>query len=109
MDMSGKKVLLTGATGGLGETVVRHFADGGAQVAIVDRKSEPAPGTLDGLMDPLFVGDTDVTNPDSVQQMVDQVVNAWGRIDVLVNMAGGWRGGTPVHETPVETWDFVMN
>jgi len=109
MDVSGKKVLLTGATGGLGEAVVRHFAEGGAQVAIVDRKSEPAPGSLDGLHDPLFIGDTDVTNPESVQRMVDQAVAAWGRIDVLVNMAGGWRGGMPIHETSVETWDFVMN
>jgi NAD(P)-dependent dehydrogenase (short-subunit alcohol dehydrogenase family) len=109
MDVSGKKVLMTGATGGLGEMVVRRFNDSGAQVAIADRKSEPAPGTLDGLRDPLFVGDADVTSEESVQRMVARVIDAWGRIDVLVNIAGGWRGGTPVHATPVETWDFVMN
>jgi NAD(P)-dependent dehydrogenase (short-subunit alcohol dehydrogenase family) len=109
MDVSGKKVLMTGATGGLGDTVVRRFNDGGAQIAIADRKSEPAPGVLDGLHDPLFVGDADVTSEESVQRMVARVVDVWGRIDILVNIAGGWRGGTPVHETAVETWDFVMS
>jgi NAD(P)-dependent dehydrogenase (short-subunit alcohol dehydrogenase family) len=41
--------------------------------------------------------------------MVDETINRFGRIDVLVNVAGGYRGGTPVHETPLTTWDFLLN
>jgi NAD(P)-dependent dehydrogenase (short-subunit alcohol dehydrogenase family) len=41
--------------------------------------------------------------------MVDETIKHFGRIDVLVNTAGGYRAGTPVHETPIETWDFMLN
>jgi NAD(P)-dependent dehydrogenase (short-subunit alcohol dehydrogenase family) len=109
LDVSGKVVLITGSNGALGQVVVRKFSDSGARVVLVDRGSEPAPGALEGLNDPLFLGGSDVTNPESVKAMARRVVDARGRIDALLNLAGGWRGGMPVHETPVETWDFVMN
>jgi NAD(P)-dependent dehydrogenase (short-subunit alcohol dehydrogenase family) len=108
MNVRGKVVLITGASGALGEVVVRKFADSGAILALADRKDEPAEGMMDGLDQAIFVGGTDVTDPASVKRMADRVVAERGRIDVLLNIAGGWRGGTAVHETPVETWDFVM-
>jgi NAD(P)-dependent dehydrogenase (short-subunit alcohol dehydrogenase family) len=37
------------------------------------------------------------------------VIDHYGRIDVLVNTAGGYRAGIPVHETSLETWDFMLN
>ena len=40
--------------------------------------------------------------------MAHQAVARFGRIDVLVNTVGGFRAGTPVHETPLETWDFMF-
>ncbi len=109
MDVNGKVVLITGASGALGEAVVRRFAAAGARLALADRRAEPAPGSLDGLPDALFVGGTDVTNADSVEALAARVLHDRGRIDVLLNIAGGWRGGTPVHETPPETWDFLMD
>jgi NAD(P)-dependent dehydrogenase (short-subunit alcohol dehydrogenase family) len=109
MTVQDKVVLITGASGGLGEAVVRKFADAGARLALVDRKDTAAEGMLDGLTDPLFVGGTDVTDAASLKRMAERVISERGRIDVLLNIAGGWRGGTPVHETPIETWDFVMN
>ncbi len=109
MDVQGKVVVITGASGALGEVVVRRFGERGARLALVDRKPDPAPGMLDGLGEALFMGGTDVTDPSSVERMVEAVIAARGRIDALLNLAGGWRGGTPLHETPLETWDFVMN
>lgn len=109
MDVSGKVVLVTGASGGLGETVIRKFSEGGALLALADRKDEPADGLLDGLNDPLFVGGINVTDPESAKKLAAEVIAGRGRIDVLLNIAGGWRGGTPVHETPISTWDFVMD
>lgn len=108
MDVSGKVVLITGASGALGEVVARKFADGGAKLALADRKDALAAGMLDGLPDALFIGGADVTDPESVKRMAERVIAERGRIDVLLNIAGGWRGGTPVHETSIETWDFVM-
>jgi NAD(P)-dependent dehydrogenase (short-subunit alcohol dehydrogenase family) len=44
-----------------------------------------------------------------MDRLVQEVVSRFDRIDVLVNTVGGYRGGTPVHETPLETWDFLFN
>ena len=41
--------------------------------------------------------------------MVNETRTRFGRIDVLVNTAGGYRAGTPLHETPLATWDFLFN
>jgi NAD(P)-dependent dehydrogenase (short-subunit alcohol dehydrogenase family) len=41
--------------------------------------------------------------------MVKRTVDRFGRIDVLVNIAGGFAGDAPLHETPNEQWDFLMN
>jgi NAD(P)-dependent dehydrogenase (short-subunit alcohol dehydrogenase family) len=109
MDIRDKVVLITGASGALGEGVIKKFAANGARLVLVDRKSEPAPGSLDGLDDALFIGDTDVTDPDSAKRAVDIAIAQRGRIDVLINIAGGYRGGKPVHETPVDQFDFVIN
>lgn len=108
MDVSGKVVLMTGAAGGLGSAVARRFADGGAQVALVDRQSARLAELFSDLPGAMLIGDTDVTDPAAVQRMVDQVIAERGRIDALINMAGTWRGGTPLHETPLDTWDFLM-
>ena len=53
-------------------------------------------------------GSVDVTDPDSIQRWVDAVLAHFGRIDVLANTVGGYRAGTPVHETPVELWDAML-
>ena len=51
----------------------------------------------------------DANDPDSVQGMVEVVIARLGRLDVLVNTVGGYRAGVPVHETPIEAWDGMMN
>ena len=51
----------------------------------------------------------DLTDPDDVTATVEETVNRFGRIDVLVNVAGGFRAGTPVHETSFETWDVLLD
>jgi NAD(P)-dependent dehydrogenase (short-subunit alcohol dehydrogenase family) len=52
---------------------------------------------------------TDLTDESSVDSAVDYVARHYGRIDVLVNVAGGFRMGPPVHETPVRDWDLMMS
>ncbi len=104
-------VLVTGGTGNLGQAVIRAFLAAGARVAAVVRKPGDAAAVF-GADPPAgrylaVVGD--LTDESSVAGLVQQTVDTFGRIDVLVNTAGGIRAGTPLHETPVGDWDFMMN
>ena len=105
-------VLVTGATGDFGPYVVRAFAETGARLSITARKLEQA----QDLMRDLGLGDdralpavVDVTSVESVGAWVEAVKQKWGRADVLVNIAGGYRPGKPVQEMEEADWDFMLN
>ena len=78
-----KRVLVTGGTKGMGEAIVRRFALSGALVATTARSPLP-----EGQQPTLFV-QKDVGTADGVQAVVDQILQAWGGIDILVNCVGG--------------------
>jgi NAD(P)-dependent dehydrogenase (short-subunit alcohol dehydrogenase family) len=99
-----RTVVLTGASGNLGRVVARAFADSGASLALLDVKSA---GIQDSAKH-LFV-QTDLFDAQSVQAATDRVLQRFGRIDVLCNLAGGFRMGSPVHETAAQDWDFLFN
>jgi NAD(P)-dependent dehydrogenase (short-subunit alcohol dehydrogenase family) len=111
-DFSEQVVIVTGAAGNLGSAVARAFQSAGAKLALVDHAADRLgrifPDWADSP-DYLFVPAIDLTNPDDIQTLVDKTIEDFGRIDVLVNTAGGYRAGTPVHETSVDTWDFMLN
>jgi NAD(P)-dependent dehydrogenase (short-subunit alcohol dehydrogenase family) len=110
-DFSDRVVLITGAAGNLGAAVTRVFHDGGAKLALFDNRHDRLQSIFSDLVEEdshLLIGDVDVTDEESVQRAVERVVEHFDRIDVLINVAGGYRAGDPVHETPVETWDFMI-
>ncbi len=111
-DFSDRVVVVTGAAGNLGSAVAHAFGSAGANLTLVDRADGRLRRLFPEMTDApsyLLANSVDLTDPDSVQSMVDETVKYFGRIDVLVNTAGGYRAGTPVHETPLETWDFMLN
>jgi NAD(P)-dependent dehydrogenase (short-subunit alcohol dehydrogenase family) len=102
-DLTGQVVLITGATGGLGETVTRVFLRAGATVGGVARswagKQKP-PGFL-----PL---EADLTQPEAAKRVVGSLVESAGRLDVIVHVMGGFAGGQPVQETTDATWNGML-
>ena len=111
-DFADRVVIVTGAAGNLGSAVAHAFQAAGANLVLVDRKPDRLPSLfpeLDGLPDCLVAAPVDLTDEGSVREMVDQVLERFGRVDVLVNAAGGWRGGKPVHETSLDTLDLMLN
>jgi NAD(P)-dependent dehydrogenase (short-subunit alcohol dehydrogenase family) len=111
-DFSDRVVIVTGAAGNLGSAVAQAFQAAGAKLVLVDRAADRLPRLFPDLVDSpnhFLATSVDLTNADAVETMVDETVKRFGRIDVLANTAGGYRGGTPVHETPFETWDFMLN
>ena len=99
-----RTVVLTGASGNLGRVVASAFADTGANLALLDVNS----GSIQDSATQLFVH-TDLLDVQSVQAAADKILQRFGRIDVLCNLAGGFRVGSPVHDTSAQDWDFLFN
>jgi len=107
-DFSGDVVLVTGAGGALGSAVCARFAAAGATVCGADVVS---PDSEDFLLDPDLVDfyQGDFTDEAQVAEVVDSVVDDHGGLDCLANIAGTWRGGTPIAETEADTFDFLFD
>jgi NAD(P)-dependent dehydrogenase (short-subunit alcohol dehydrogenase family) len=106
-----KVVLITGATGALGSAVTREFAQTQARLALTGRSEEKLErlATEIGLSaECALTMAADVTQADDVESLVTTVTDRFGRIDVLLNIAGGWSGGKPVSETAMEDWDRLL-
>lgn len=111
-DFSDQIVMVTGATGNLGSATVQAFAAAGARFALPDRKENQLPALYPELADSdrhYLASSVDLTQPDDVARFVAETQERLGRIDILVNTAGGFRMDGPPHETSLETWDFMLN
>ena len=106
-----KIAIVTGGGGGIGGAVVRRFAREGAKLAVVDIDPEAAKATASELTaqgsDAIPVV-ADVTKKPSVKKMMQNVLDRWSRIDILVNVAGGAER-KPVVEMTVADWDYVVD
>lgn len=112
--LKGKKALVTGAAGGIGRATASAFAELGADVAIVDipdkleRSTEVAKAIADRFGVKAIALGTDVSDKASVQKMADDVVKAFGTIDVVHSNAGiGAHGDGP--DMPLEKWNRMIS
>ena len=97
-------VIVTGAAGNLGRAVADAFATLGCRLVLVDRHDhDDAPSATR-----LHVT-ADLRREDQAQQVATAALQAFGRIDVLCNVAGGFRMGEAVHATSDDTWDFLFD
>jgi NAD(P)-dependent dehydrogenase (short-subunit alcohol dehydrogenase family) len=98
--LDGRRIAVAGAGGGLGPHVVRALAGAGAWVAASDVDAS----RLEGVRD--VAGDVRAADLSS-----DEGARAWasalGDVDGLLHLVGGWRGGTPVEEHPLEDLDLL--
>jgi len=111
-DFSNRVVMVGGASGNLGQAVARAFHAAGANLVLLALAPDRLPGLfpeLAGSPAHLLAGSVDAGDAGSVEQAVRGALDRFGRIDVLANTIGGYRAGTPVHETPLQTWDFMLN
>lgn len=103
IDLSGKRVIVTGASRGIGLAIASAFAAEGARVAICARDSEAIAATGEVLAlvaHDVIARAVDVTDSAGVTAFVEEVAAAWGGVDVLVNNAGQGRGGNLDTLTP---------
>jgi len=104
-------VMITGAGGNLGRAVAQKFAQQGAVLILVDLNGDQLAKTQTMLSGAQKVQGfpTDLIDPLSVKNTVSQVIDNFGRIDVLANIAGGFTMGPMLHETSDEDWNFMMD
>jgi NAD(P)-dependent dehydrogenase (short-subunit alcohol dehydrogenase family) len=110
-DFTDRVVMISGGTGNLGQATAAAFASTGARVVVVDRNRDKQHGMYPEWVDSerhWLASPVDLSSPAGAAQVVEEAVERMGRIDVLVNAIGGYRAGDPTHQTPVETWDFMM-
>ena len=109
MESDVETVVVTGAAGNLGRAVVDAFAARGANLVLVDlRRQALAARFGDEGVRRLFVA-ADLASLADAKRVADEAVARFGRIDVLCNLAGGFRMGEPVHETADATWQFLFD
>jgi NAD(P)-dependent dehydrogenase (short-subunit alcohol dehydrogenase family) len=111
--LDGKVAIVTGGAGALGSAVVTTLLEAGAAVVVpyqfegdLDklraRARIPAAAKLSGA--PL-----ELTDPTAVTRYYGDIAHAHGGLDIVVNLAGGFGGGTPVHETPWSLWQQQLD
>lgn len=109
IDFTDRVVAITGGAGNLGMAVGKAFSSAGARLAFLDRFPDKLAGVFPGSAGHFIASPTDVTDQVSVAASVTEIIAQLGRIDVLINTAGGYRAGTPLHETPIGDWEFMLN
>ncbi|MCB2209953.1 beta-ketoacyl-ACP reductase [bacterium] len=93
MRLKDKVCLITGGAAGIGKATAMKFASEGAKVVMCDVDQEAGQALAEELGNGALFYKVDVTNRDAVQEWVDDVVDKFGRVDVLVNNAGITRDG----------------
>jgi NAD(P)-dependent dehydrogenase (short-subunit alcohol dehydrogenase family) len=103
-------IAIAGVGGGLGPLVAQRLAEEGATVAGTDRDQ----GALDALAGDLGLPAerwdgraVDLLDEDAARAWCAALVERFGRVNGLVHLVGGWRGGEPLHEAPLSDWDLL--
>lgn len=110
MEMDGKVAVVTGGTRGIGRGIVERYLAEGASVVFTGRDEttgKQAWKELDAGDRAVFVAG-DVTRRQDAERMVDAAVESFGRLDVLVNNAGGMPNLAPVASTDDSTWHDTL-
>jgi NADP-dependent 3-hydroxy acid dehydrogenase YdfG len=110
-NISGKVVVITGASSGLGEATARHLSARGASVVLGARRAD----RLKSLADELIASgakalalETDVTRFDQVKRLVDTAVQSCGRLDVMINNAG-LMPQSLLERLKIDEWDRMID
>lgn len=102
-DTTGKVVIVTGASSGLGVSFARGFAEAGADVVLAARRAEKLADTaaaVEELGRKALVVPADVADPEQCQRVVDAAMETFGKVDVLINNAGVGTAFPATRETP---------
>jgi NAD(P)-dependent dehydrogenase (short-subunit alcohol dehydrogenase family) len=108
--LDGRVIAIAGAAGGLGPVVAQRLADEGAILALTDRDQ----GRLDELAAELGLGEdrvdaqvVDLLDQNAAIGWVKAITDRFGKVDGLVHLVGGWKGGEPLHTFDLDDYEFL--
>lgn len=112
MGLKDRVVVIAGASGELGEVVTEKLANEGVKLALLGRDTDPLDELLADLglnSDDHFTAAVDLTTPEGLAMIADSVQDKFGRVDLLLNLVGGWSGGEKVVSVKAETIQTMLD
>lgn len=109
MSFAGKTILITGAAGNLGRTVVEVFTAQGGHVLLADLRREALAQAFGSEAPHRSFAPMNLLARDEVKTRIDALLARVARIDALCHLAGGFQMGEAVHETSAVTWDLMFD
>ncbi len=108
LDLAGKVALVTGAGSGIGQGCAQYLAEAGARVVIIDINQSAGEATRAEIGDGALFIRADVSSSDDCRHAIEEIVDRFGRINILVNSAGVIRRKSVV-DLSEEEWDLVLD
>jgi NAD(P)-dependent dehydrogenase (short-subunit alcohol dehydrogenase family) len=108
--LNDKIAAISGAAGGLGPTVTRAFSEAGAELAVAGRSEESLVRLLDSLAlpeDRRLATAVDLTDEAAARGWSERIIAKFGRVDIVLHLVGGYRGGTSIADIAAADWDFI--
>ena len=109
-DLDGKIVAIAGAGGGLGPTVAGRLAGAGATLALTDVDQSRLDAVAEGLglpEDRLDVRVVDLLSDDAARDWAAALTERFGKVDALLHLVGGWKGGEPLATAPLADYEWL--
>ena len=110
MRLDDRVIAVAGVAGGLGPVVAARLAAAGATLAAVDRDPARVDEVAASVSLPPERWDgrgLDLLDEQAARAWCDDLVERFGRVDGLIHLVGGWRGGQPLHQAPPADWELL--
>ena len=110
--MNTRTIVITGATGMLGQKTAKAFAESGHSLALLDNDQAKLDSLIKELNlpeDRLFAAIVDLRNGQAVRDAAEAVANKFGSVHALIHLVGGWTGGKTLPEASVDDMTFMLN
>ncbi|HVI41960.1 MAG TPA: SDR family oxidoreductase, partial [Anaerovoracaceae bacterium] len=113
--LNGKVAIITGSTSGMGKASAKLFAKEGAKVAVVGRGTEESAERGKQVVEEILADggkaiwiSADATKEEDVKRLIEKTVEAYGKIDILYNVAGGGKS-SPLEKDTLEEWQRTLD
>lgn len=108
MSLSGKVVLVTGGSRGIGFAIAKKFSENGAIVIITSKNAERVKKSVTEISGSIGMT-VDIKNKNDVKNVIEKILEKYGKLDILVNNAGIFPKIKPLHEINEDEWKEVLD